>query len=503
MFSSNQLTIDCKNFKTSFMNTKTRLLSKHLLLLLCVSLSTPLFSQNVITVTNCNLSGWVDQRNPNSTISVTGAVPMPPLGEGSVEFNSPTGSLANFRSTSHHNTFLSSLTEFRYSTFIVNRGNSTDNAYVVLQIDRTGDGLEDDRLLFEPRFQTGSYVTGIVPDQGPTLVNTWQTWDMLNAIWWLGPPPRPNPEMGGVYFSLASYISQYPDAKIVNQFIGGGTGGIRLNVGAPPVFIPAYWGGNFTGYLDAFTIGVNGNTTIYNFEASIANAGADKTVFYGYGSNCTTLAGTGAGGVAPYNYEWSGHGVTSNSQSIEVCPTTTTTYTLTTTDARGCLGTDQVTVFVSDVRCGSKNDKVLICHKGEQICVSPSAVKSHLNHGDNLGSCGNSSTTITRAHLSRDDRLIADQPGSSNQFSITNHPNPFVNSTNISYQLPFDCNVSIIIYDAMGSVVAIIVSGNKKAGLHNINVSSKNLRKGIYYYKITASSGRDIITKTNKLTVLQ
>jgi hypothetical protein len=55
----------------------------------------------------------------------------------------------------------------------------------------------------------------------------------------------------------------------------------------------------------------------------------------------------------------------------------------------------------------------------------------------------------------------------------------------------------------MGSVVAIIVSGNKKAGLHNINVSSKNLRKGIYYYKITASSGRDIITKTNKLTVLQ
>jgi hypothetical protein len=33
--------------------------------------------------------------------------------------------------------------------------------YVVLQIDRTGDGLKDDRLLFEPRFQTGPYIAGI------------------------------------------------------------------------------------------------------------------------------------------------------------------------------------------------------------------------------------------------------------------------------------------------------------------------------------------------------
>jgi hypothetical protein len=78
------------------MNTKITLLSKQLLLLLCVSRSTTLFSQNVITVTNCNLSGWVDQRNPNSTISFNSAATMPPLGEGSVEFNSPTGIFGKF-----------------------------------------------------------------------------------------------------------------------------------------------------------------------------------------------------------------------------------------------------------------------------------------------------------------------------------------------------------------------------------------------------------------------
>lgn len=304
----------------------------------------------LVTVTDCNLNGWVDQRNPNTTITFTTGIATPPLKKGSLEFYSPIGSLANFRSTSHHNTLLSSLTEFQYSTFIQNRVNNTDNIYVVLQIDRTGDGLEDDRLLFEPRFQTGSYVAGILRDQGPTVDNIWQTWDMLHGNWWLGTPPRPNPEMDGVYFSLASYVSQNPTAQIVNQFIGGGTGGIRLNVGAPPNF-PGYWGGTFKGNADAFTIAVNGNATIYDFESSIANAGKDKhVVLSGYGSNCTTLQGSAAGGVAPYTYSWSPGGSTPNSANTKVCPTTTTSYTLTVTDAQGCTHLDDVTVYVRDVR---------------------------------------------------------------------------------------------------------------------------------------------------------
>ncbi len=42
---------------------------------------------------------------------------------------------------------------------------------------------------------------------------------------------------------------------------------------------------------------------------------------------------------------------------------------------------------VCDATCGKKNDKVLICHKGKEICVDANAVQSHLNHGDNLGPC--------------------------------------------------------------------------------------------------------------------
>jgi hypothetical protein len=457
------------------------------------------FSQ-VITVTTCNLKGWVNQQNLSS---FTTTVSDPPVNSGTLEFFSSTGSLINFRSTAHHKTLLSSITVFKYSSFIQSRVNTTDAPYVVLQIDRTGDNLEDDRILFEPRWQTGHYVIGKAPDQGLTIANTWQTWDMLNGIWWLGPPPRPNPDMtAGVYFSLASYIVQYPNAKIVNQFLGGGTGGIRLNVGAPPAFIPSYWGGSFRGNVDAFTIAVNGNAIVYDFEASIANAGADNTVVYGYGSNCTTLNGTGAGGVATYSYSWSGGGITHNGQNVTVCPTETTTYTLTVTDAQGCRGTDQVTVNVQDVRCGTKNNKVLVCHNGEELCISPAAVKAHLDHGDVVGSC--SFGLITNANpRSSVEKHFRTEVAAQDQFKIINYPNPFVNRTTIQYQLPFDCAVSLKVFDQSGRVVSTLVSGNKQAGLYSVEFSSKNISKGVYFYTITASSAVKTFTKTNKMVVLQ
>lgn len=38
-------------------------------------------------------------------------------------------------------------------------------------------------------------------------------------------------------------------------------------------------------------------------------------------------------------------------------------------------------------RCGNNNNKVLMCHAGNTICVSTNAVNAHLNHGDFLGPC--------------------------------------------------------------------------------------------------------------------
>ena len=73
-----------------------------------------------------------------------------------------------------------------------------------------------------------------------------------------------------------------------------------------------------------------------------ANAGTDDTICTG---SCTNLLASG--GVS---YSWAADpsivGPT-NIANPQVCPTVTTTYTVTVTDANGCFGTDQVTVYVA------------------------------------------------------------------------------------------------------------------------------------------------------------
>src|SRR5688500_11873135 len=102
--------------------------------------------------------------------------------------------------------------------------------------------------------------------------------------------------------------------------------------------------------------------------------------------SCATLtAGATGGSGAPYTYAWSTGATT---QSIKVCPTSTTTYTLTVTDKLGCSTTDEVTVVVVDVHCGNKNDRVVMCNNGQLACVAPNAVANLLKNSNwRIGPC--------------------------------------------------------------------------------------------------------------------
>ncbi|HLP54283.1 MAG TPA: PKD domain-containing protein [Fluviicola sp.] len=88
---------------------------------------------------------------------------------------------------------------------------------------------------------------------------------------------------------------------------------------------------------DAGGCQVTGNTTIANLNGPVVNAGADQTICTG---QQVTLSGSGAGVVA---FVWD-NGVTDNTPFT---PAATTTYTVTGTDANGCIATDQVTVTVN------------------------------------------------------------------------------------------------------------------------------------------------------------
>ena len=73
----------------------------------------------------------------------------------------------------------------------------------------------------------------------------------------------------------------------------------------------------------------------------VVNLGSDRAICAGLSAS---LAAVVSGGVAPYTYAWSEGG--STTASAVVSPAATTTYTLTVTDANGCVGSDNLVVSV-------------------------------------------------------------------------------------------------------------------------------------------------------------
>ncbi len=69
-----------------------------------------------------------------------------------------------------------------------------------------------------------------------------------------------------------------------------------------------------------------------------------------------------------------------------------------------------------------------------------------------------------------------------------NFPNPFNPNTNISYDIPYDCFVTIRIYDVSGREIKSLVNEFIKAGSYITGFNGSGIASGVYFYKITAGS---------------
>lgn len=67
-----------------------------------------------------------------------------------------------------------------------------------------------------------------------------------------------------------------------------------------------------------------------------------------------------------------------------------------------------------------------------------------------------------------------------------NHPNPFNPSTKITFELPVDAAVKLIVYNTIGQQVAEIVNTDLTGGRHEFNFNATALSSGIYYYTLNA-----------------
>ena len=89
------------------------------------------------------------------------------------------------------------------------------------------------------------------------------------------------------------------------------------------------------------------------------------------------------------------------------------------------------------------------------------------------------------------------QPGT---YSLSqNYPNPFNPTTMIKYSVPERNQVTIKIYNVLGSQVATLVNEVKPAGSYEVNFNASNLSSGVYYYTISAGK----FTSTKKMILMK
>jgi hypothetical protein len=226
------------------------------------------------------------------------------------------------------------------------------------------------------------------------------------------------------------------------------------------------------------------NTATQEIEvaaAPVVSAGADQTVTLGTNASiaCATL--TASGSPSAYTYLWSNGATT---QSIKVCPATTTVYTVTATDQYGCSSTDEVIIFVKDARCGNKKDKVVVCHKGQPICIASQAVQAHLDHGDVIGDCSDNGS------------MDAEAAEQDNGAKIAIFPNPMVDQSQLRVVTNVKGHVSIDILDLNGKVVLSLHKGiananeelnfdiKRSIGPGNIYIGRVITEKGVQTFKL-------------------
>ncbi|OFY63752.1 MAG: hypothetical protein A3H98_06680 [Bacteroidetes bacterium RIFCSPLOWO2_02_FULL_36_8] len=246
-------------------------------------------------------------------------------------------------------------------------------------------------------------------------------------------------------------------------------------------------------------------TIIVDTTEVFVDAGENDTVFIGYTPlKCAILTATVSGTVLPYNFLWSTGDTT---QSITVCPSETTTYSVI-ADADGCKSEpDFVTVVSIDVRCGKNSDKVLVCHvppgnssNAHEICISPSSVPAHLTHEDRLGSCVSPLDKWKR--YSSDDNFTIEfiKTDGTSKNIFESYPNPFSNFTTVTLRLQQDEITTISVSDIFGKKVALLFDGlaqqDKNYFLH---FDASNLPGGVYFIRLIS----EYSTHSQKLVLIK
>lgn len=80
-----------------------------------------------------------------------------------------------------------------------------------------------------------------------------------------------------------------------------------------------------------------------------------------------------------------------------------------------------------------------------------------------------------------------------------NFPNPFNPRTTINFTLPGPSEVRLTVYDLLGRQVALLVDGNRDAGVHQVTFDAPELASGVYIYRLRAGE----YVRSRKMLILK
>ncbi len=85
-----------------------------------------------------------------------------------------------------------------------------------------------------------------------------------------------------------------------------------------------------------------------------------------------------------------------------------------------------------------------------------------------------------------------------------NYPNPFNPSTTLTFELPKQMEVELVIYDVLGRKVSTLVKGVQRAGVHQVlwngaDERGRSVSSGVYFYRLTTEN----YTRTLKMVLMR
>lgn len=98
--------------------------------------------------------------------------------------------------------------------------------------------------------------------------------------------------------------------------------------------------------------------------------------------------------------------------------------------------------------------------------------------------------------------ISTSKPSGNSDMFVGNYPNPFNNKTTISYNLPEDGRVSLVVYNKLGAVVTTLLDQVQSAGSYTFDLNRGSLAAGVYTYRLILK-GKDTHTATRNMVITE